>query len=76
MAEELPLPGYDDLPLGSLQARIRALDAEGVRRLVEYEKAHADRPAVLQVLGRRAAELAAGAEPTGGPPASAGAGGG
>jgi hypothetical protein len=39
-----------------------------VRQLVEYEKAHADRPAVLQVLGRRAAELAAGAEPTSGSP--------
>ena len=42
--------------------------AEGVRALVEYEKAHADRPAVLQVLGRRAAELQAGAQPTGGSP--------
>jgi hypothetical protein len=68
MTEELPLPGYDELPLGSLAARIRTLDADGVRRLVEYEKAHADRPAALAVLGRRAAELAAGAEPTGGSP--------
>jgi hypothetical protein len=67
-ADALPLPDYDDLPVGSLQARVRTLDADGVRRLVEYEKAHADRPAVLQVLGRRAAELQAGAQPTGGSP--------
>jgi hypothetical protein len=66
--EELPLPDYDDLPIGSLEARVRTLDADGVRRLVEYEKVHADRPAVLQVLGRRAAELQAGARPTGGSP--------
>lgn len=64
--DELPLPDYDGLPVGSLEARIRPLDSAGVRKLVEYEKAHADRPAVLQVLGRRAAELAAGAEPTSG----------
>lgn len=67
-AEELPLPGYDELPVGSLEARVRTLDAEGVRRLVEYEKAHADRPAVMQILGRRAAELSGGAQPTGGSP--------
>ena len=66
--DELPLPGYDDLPVGSLEARIRTLDAEGLRQLVEYEKAHADRPAVLQVLGLRAAELQAGAKPTIGSP--------
>lgn len=69
-ADDLPLPGYDDLPVGSLEARVRTLDADGIRRLVEYEKGHADRPAVLQVLGRRAAELQAGAQPTGGSPLS------
>lgn len=66
--DELPLPDYDGLPVGSIEARIRSLDSAGVRQLVEYEKAHADRPAVLQVLGRRAAELAAGAQPTSGSP--------
>ena len=66
--EELPLPDYDYLPVGSLQSRIRTLDAEGVDRLLDYEREHANRLAVLRLLEMRAEALAEGAEPTGGSP--------
>lgn len=70
MAEsnELPLPGYDQLPLGSLAHRVRTLDREDVRTLVDYESQHADRPAVLELLHSRLEELRRGAEPSEGSP--------
>lgn len=66
--DELPLPDYDHLPLGSLQARIRSLDPAGVQALLSYEQAHGDRLPVVQVLQRRLEDLEAGAEPTDGDP--------
>jgi hypothetical protein len=66
----LPLPGYDELPFGSLTARIRSLDSDGLARLIEYEQAHADRIAVLEVLRHRLGQLEQGAEPTDGDPAA------
>jgi len=69
--EDLPLPDYDNLPTGSLEARIRTLDAEGVARLLDYERAHANRVAVLQILEHRADALEGGAEPSSGSPLAA-----
>ena len=66
--DELPLPDYDHLPLGSLESRVRSLDADGVEALLAYEQAHGDRLPVVQVLQRRLEALRAGAEPTGGDP--------
>ncbi|SDM56481.1 hypothetical protein [Allokutzneria albata] len=63
---DLPLPDYDHLPKGSLTHRIRALDSAELRRLREYEAAHANRPAVLTAFDARMEELAQGAEPSGG----------
>ncbi|MER6980881.1 hypothetical protein ABT317_28905, partial [Streptomyces carpinensis] len=40
----LPLPDYDQLPLGSLEGRVRSLSAEEVEELLAYERTHADRP--------------------------------
>jgi hypothetical protein len=68
--DDLPLPDYDHLPGGSLVHRIRTLDADALRVLVEYERAHADRPAAVQVMERRLAELSGGAEPSSGDPAA------
>lgn len=65
---ELPLPDYDHLSEGSIENRIRSLSAEQVRVLEAYEREHADRPAVLQLLRARLDQLAAGAEPTSGDP--------
>jgi len=66
--DQLPLPDYDHLPLGSLESRIRSLDAEGVGMLLAYERAHGDRLPVTQILERRLEDLRNGAEPTDGSP--------
>lgn len=69
---ELPIPNYDQLPEGSLVHRIRALDEQGLDTLIEYERGHANRPAVLEVLTHRREALARGeVEPSDGDPAAA-----
>ena len=64
--DELPLPDYDHLPLGSVTQRIRSLDAPALQQLLDYESAHGNRLPVVQVLQTRLRELSEGAEPTGG----------
>jgi hypothetical protein len=64
--DELPLPDYDQLPQGSLMHRLRALTEDELQRIREYEQAHADRPAVLQLIDARLAQLASGETPSGG----------
>jgi hypothetical protein len=64
--DRLPLPDYDHLPLGSVQTRIRSLDADGVTALLEYEREHGNRLPVVQILEERLRQLDDGAEPTGG----------
>ncbi len=66
--DDLPLPDYDHLPVGSLESRIRSLDSAGVTTLLEYERAHGNRLPVVQVLERRLAGLRDGAPVTGGSP--------
>jgi hypothetical protein len=68
---DLPIPDYDHLPEGSLTHRIRTLDADGLRVVLAYERAHAARLHVLQVLEHRLDQVEAGAEPSGGDPAAA-----
>ncbi len=63
-ADELPLPDYDGLPLGTLQHRVRALNRTQLRRLIAYEEEHAARTPVLEVLRARLTELDAGATPS------------
>ena len=64
---DLPLPDYDGLPTGSIQSRIRSLDADGVARVLEYERGHADRVHVVQLLEHRMEALLSGdGEPSGG----------
>lgn len=69
--DHLPLPDYDQLGLGDLQHRIRALDEPQLRTLFDYENAHANRIPVLELLHARLGELQAGAAPSGGDPANA-----
>jgi hypothetical protein len=64
--DALPLPNYDQLPLGSLQHRIRSLDADELRVLVDHEREHGDRTPVLEVLSARLDQLAEGATPSDG----------
>jgi len=54
-----PLPGYDDLSLPSLRARMRVLDAATLRALLAYEKAHAHRDDVITMFERRLAKITA-----------------
>jgi hypothetical protein len=63
--EELPLPEYDHIPTGHLPARISPLDSAGVRLLLDYERAHADRPMIVAILEHRLEALSNGAEPSG-----------
>jgi hypothetical protein len=58
--EAPPLPGYDDLSLASLRARLRVLDAPAIRAILAYEKAHANREPVITMLERRLAKISAG----------------
>jgi hypothetical protein len=69
--DQLPLPDYDHLPLPGLTSRVRTLDADGVRALLEYERGHGDRLPVVTVLQNRLTELEQGAQPSGGDPAAA-----
>ena len=56
---EAPLPGYDDLSLASLRARLRGLDAATIQDMLAYEKAHAQRDPVIGMLERRLAKITA-----------------
>ncbi|WP_181312938.1 hypothetical protein [Nocardioides campestrisoli] len=66
---DLPLPDYDDLSSGALESRVRTLDAAGVEQVLAYERAHADRIQVVQILEHRLQALQTGdAQPSGGDP--------
>ncbi|MER5217314.1 hypothetical protein ABT063_44020 [Streptomyces sp. NPDC002838] len=64
----LPLPDYDHLPIGGLESRVRSLNTEEVEELLAYERTHADRVPVTELLTARLEQLEAGAEPTSGDP--------
>lgn len=69
---ELPLPDYDGLPTGSIESRVRTLGEAQVRELLDYERAHANRIQVVQILERRLVALNTGdASPSGGDPSAA-----
>ncbi len=69
--DELPLPDYDHLPIGSLEGRIRSLDADGLSSLLAYERAHGDRLPVTLLLERRLEAVRGGAELSSGSPLAA-----
>ncbi|SNX56339.1 hypothetical protein SAMN06272735_0787 [Streptomyces sp. TLI_55] len=64
----LPLPDYDHLPIGGLESRVRSLAPEEVETLLSYERTHANRLPVTEVLTARLEQLDAGAEQTSGDP--------
>ena len=68
--DQLPLPDYDHLPVEGLTSRIRTLEARDLETLLEYERAHADRPQVVTIMENRLASLREGAQPSGGDPAA------
>jgi hypothetical protein len=71
--QDLPVPDYDHLPIGSLGHRIRSLEAEEIDLLRRYESAHANRVAVIQILDHRLLDLAEGQRPSGGDASAPGA---
>jgi hypothetical protein len=68
---ELPLPDYDQTPLGALRHRIRSLDEPQLTTLIDHEREHGARVPVLQLLDARLDQLRHGAEPAPGDPAAA-----
>jgi hypothetical protein len=58
--EELPLANYDTLTVASLRARLRTLNVEQLRVLIDYEKAHQGREEVTGMFERRIAKIVAG----------------
>lgn len=65
MRDELPLPDYDHIPLGTLPSRITGLGEQGITALLAYEQGHGNRLPVIQVLESRLEALRNGAEPSG-----------
>ena len=66
--DELPLPDYDHLPLGSLESRIRSLDADQLAALLSYEESHGNRLPVVEVLRHRLEAVRGGAPTSDGSP--------
>ena len=60
LTEALPVPNYDQLSVASLRARLRVLDAGQIQTLLDYEKAHESRPAVITMFERRLTKLGEG----------------
>jgi hypothetical protein len=56
--DELPLPDYDHMTLGSLRGRLRSLTVEELVAVRDYEKAHADRLPVITLVENRISKLA------------------
>ncbi|WP_344959413.1 hypothetical protein, partial [Actinomadura miaoliensis] len=57
VAEDLPVPNYDEATLPQLRARLRGLTVDQVKLLREYESKHAARADVLRMYERRIAKL-------------------
>lgn len=55
---DLPIPDFDNISLGSLRARLRSLSVEQLVVLREWEQAHANRLQVVTTLDNRIAKLA------------------
>lgn len=59
--DELPIPDFDNVSLGSLRARLRSLSVEQLVTLREWEQAHAHRLPVITLLDNRIAKVSAAA---------------
>lgn len=58
--DDRPLPeatGYDELSLPQLRARLRQFSADELAELLEYERAHGNRPSFVGMLTRRIATV-------------------
>jgi len=55
--DELPIPDFDNISMGSLRGRLRSLSVEQLVVLREWEQAHANRLNVITALDNRIAKL-------------------
>lgn len=67
---DLPVADYDHLAVGDLGHRIRSLDAGELEALLGYEREHAHRLPVVQVIQARLEEVRTGATTSGGDPSA------
>ena len=58
-ADDLAIPDFDNVSIGSLRARLRSLSIEDLVTLREWEKAHAHRLPVITLLDNRIAKVSA-----------------
>lgn len=65
--DALPIPDYDQLLLADVEQRVRSLDADQVKQLLEHERSHAARPAAVLVLEQQLTRIEGGDAPEGGP---------
>ncbi|MHA4819589.1 hypothetical protein ACXZ65_35135 [Streptomyces aculeolatus] len=63
---DLPLPDYDGLQPGDLEDRVRTLSRQELEQLLTYEREHADRRQVVELLRFRLRQVEAGARPASG----------
>ena len=56
--DDLPIPDFDNVSLGSLRARLRSLSVEQLVTLREWEQAHGHRLPVMTLLDNRIAKVA------------------
>jgi hypothetical protein len=56
--DELPIPDFDNISIGSLRARLRPLSVEQLVALREWEQSHAKRLNVITTLDNRIAKIA------------------
>src|SRR5690606_20697874 len=54
-----PLPGYANLTMASLRARLRNKSADDIRALIAYEKATSNRPNIIKMYENRLAKITA-----------------
>ncbi|HET7529504.1 MAG TPA: hypothetical protein VFJ98_00940 [Mycobacteriales bacterium] len=61
--DDLPIPDFDNVSLGSLRGRLRSLSLEQLVVLREWEQAHAHRLPVITLLDNRIAKVSAEQKP-------------
>jgi hypothetical protein len=65
-SDDLPIPDFDHLAVGSLEHRIRSLDAAAIERLIDHERSHGKRQRLLLILQSRLDALHSVAQPPSG----------
>ena len=60
VVHEVPLPGYDTMPVASIRARLRSLDFDQLQALLVHEHKNAARPEIIAMIERRIQKLESG----------------